>query len=223
MIEKTDNTLSPNERLRSIRERLRLTRTDLFERYGLSSETLKSWENGKLKLTEKALKRCIDMYRNEGVIVSKSWLLHGEGLDPRMSFELNQYFSESELSDNSQDNDEMLMLKEADAFKKTTPNAIVMLVSTDEMLPYYHPGDYVGGRLFDSEKAKNLIGYDCLVVTTTGEKYFRRLVSPHQDDTYNLACHNPGLGNAAEPVLYDIQIKHLAPIIWHRKPLPTSL
>lgn len=217
--EEDPKTFSPNERLRFIRSQLRLTRAYLCEKYGLSTETLKAWENGKLTLTEKALKRCIDIYRSEGVVVSKSWILTGEGLDPRMSFELNQYFSETnELHTTEKESDEFLMLREIDFFKHSTKNSVVLLISTEEMLPYYSPGDYVGGRLYAKERAKELIGKDCIIVTQQGEKYFRRLSYHNTDNTYNLACHNPSWGGTLEPVFFDVDIKLIAPIVWHRRP-----
>ena len=85
---------TPSERLEYIRKKIRLTRTNIEKRYGLSAATLKFWEKG--KLSEKGLKRCIDIYRKEGVILSKEWIMTGNGLPPKLAINVGKYFA-SEL------------------------------------------------------------------------------------------------------------------------------
>lgn len=213
---KQDKT--PAERLHAIRMQLKLSRGAIFKTHGLSIDTLKAWESGKLKLTEKNLDRCINIYRKEGIVVSKSWILSGEGLDPKLSQDLGKYFSNVATIQNiSSENDTILIMKEADFFKATTKNAIILLVSTEEMLPYYAPGDYVAGRFKPIEQIELAIGKDCIILTKSGEKYFRRLAKHHTGNSYNLVCHNPIWGSTSEPVMYNVEIAGIAPVIWHRR------
>ncbi|MCD8524329.1 MAG: helix-turn-helix domain-containing protein [Gammaproteobacteria bacterium] len=80
---------TPGERLKYIRERLvKLSRAEIQEKHGLSQDTLAAWENGKIKITEKGIERCIKIYNAENLLFSKEWLLTGEGLNPNFSFEL---------------------------------------------------------------------------------------------------------------------------------------
>ncbi len=215
----TDNLDTPGARLKSIRMRLKLTRGRICKMYSLPVDTLRAWENGKLRLTDKGLNRCINVYRNEGIIVSKSWILTGEGLNPRFSYEISQYFSEIPNIDNhTVTDDNVLMIKEAEFFKKTSHDAIILLVTTDEMLPFYAAGDYVGGRLKKNEFAETALGKDCIIITRSGEKYFRRLSKDQTHGHFNLVCHNPIRGRTLEPVIYNVDIDLIAPVIWHRKP-----
>ena len=218
LIRTPSNARTPNERLRSIRTQLRLTRAYIGKKYALSEETLKSWENGKLTLTDKAINRCIDIYRQEGITLSKTWLLTGKGINPKRSLELSQclsQFEEDELSNIEQE--DLWILKEVEFFKNTAKNAVVLLISKEEMLPYYAPGDYIGGRLQGKTKIKECIGKDCIVITQAEEKFFRRLSINSTNNTYNLNCLNPVWGKTLEPVIYDAQIKYIAPVIWHRR------
>ena len=85
---------TPGERLKHVRALLRVSRAFLENKYGIPEVTLKSWENGTVKLTSSGLKRCVDIYRAEGLIVTEEWMLHGSGLDPTSSATIGQYFSE---------------------------------------------------------------------------------------------------------------------------------
>lgn len=209
----------PNQRLLSIRKSLRLTRKYICDKYELSKETLNAWETGKLKLSEKAIQRCIDIYRSEGMVISRSWLLTGEGLNPQMSLELGKYFSSTEfLNEKQEDLDELLMVKEASFFKQTTKNTIVLLVASEEMLPFYAPGDYIGGRFCLNPKLEDYLGKDCIVITKSEQQYFRRLSKSSIDGSYNLVCLNPGWGSSLEPVIFDVDISRIAQVIWHRRP-----
>lgn len=216
---KTPKTLkTPGQRLQYIRSLVRVSRAYLEKTYGLSAETLKVWEYDKTSLTENGLKRCMDIYRTEGVLVARNWILTGEGLAPKLAINVNRIFEDiAEEQAGKPLDDEMLMLKEADYFKNLSPQSVIMLVTTEEMLPFYAPGDYVGGRFKSKKQLEEAIGKDCIVQTKQGDRFFRRLVKNTTNDGYNLVCLNPAWGGSLEPVLYDINIEWAAPVIWHRR------
>jgi len=89
-----------------------------------------------------------------------------------------------------------------------------MVVSNNDMLPFYKMGDYVFGRWMFHDNIKKAINKDCIIQLANGNKYFRRLI---QDDKglFNIACLNPS-GTKYQPVLYNVIIESVAPIIWHR-------
>ena len=210
---------TPGERLRYIRATLlRVTRNYIANQYGLSADTLRAWESNKQPLTENGFKRCMDIYRAEGVLIARDWILAGEGFTPKVAINLQRVFEEiEEDKESNQLNDEVLMLKEADFFKKLTSNSIIMLVTTEEMLPFYAPGDYIGGYALKGKLINSAVGKDCIVKATTGEQFFRRLTKHTTSEVYNLSCLNPIWGSTLEPVIYDVRVDWVAPVIWHRR------
>lgn len=207
--------MTPGQRLRHIRSIFHLTRSYLQEKYGLPEVTLKSWENGTTTLSISGAKRCVEAYRNEGIIVSEEWILQGIGLDPKTAISVGHYFTVPTDKDLPIENDEILMIKDAQAFKESHSSAVIMIVSNDDMRPFYWPGDYVGGRLRYGKDIDLLINKDCIVYLQNGEHFFRRLIK-NSLGNYNLTCLNPN-ETTSEPVLYNINIDSAAPVIWHRR------
>jgi hypothetical protein len=215
-LEKID---SQSWRLKYIRSVLRLSRSYLTAKYGISSSTLKYWENSAEELPESAINKCIEMYRNEGVIFSREWIMYGTGLAPKLITEIGNIFSNSasiELARSGEVNDETLLLQEVKFFRELYEDGTVMVVPNNDMLPYYKAGDYVCGRqIFTSNLFVKAVSNDCIIQLTNGSKYFRRLIQDH-NGFYNLLCLN-ALETVHEPVLYKVEIESVAPVIWHRR------
>jgi len=207
------------ERLKYIRtELLRLTRAQIFEKHNLSVHTLLAWENGKIELTEKSIDKCIKIFASENLLVSKAWLLLGEGVAPTSIFEFNKYIDSLSTQQRiSEIDDNILLMKEVEYFKSLTRNAIVILMASDDMLPLYAQGDYVGGRFRYGKDIEYCIAKDCIIKTTDGAIYVRRLAKGSSNHSYNLVCLNPAWQGNQEPVLYNVKIDCAAPIIWHRR------
>jgi len=216
---------TPAQRLKYIRRLARLTRKHIEESYQLPASTLKAWENGNSTLTEKGLQRCVEIYRMEGIALSKEWVQKGTGLPPRLSINLGDYFSgkhDYPMRVQEQDNpiyaadDQAAMVREAGFFKESYANAIVLMVADDNMSPVYQPGDYVGGRLLQRKTVEKALGKDCIVRLKNGDNILRRLFKNEQGG-YNLACINPA-PTAEQPIIFDADIEGVAPVIWHRMP-----
>ena len=212
----TEQELSTRgKRLKHIRALLRVSRSYLQEKYSLPEVTLKSWENGTTKLTEAGAGRCIEMYRNEGLIVSEDWILEGVGLDPKITANVSHYFATHSNKNIPLDDDEVAMVRDANIFKESYPNAVIMIVSNDDMRPYYWPGDYIGGKMrYGLDNIESLINKDCIVYLKNGERFFRRLIR-NSVGGFNLSCLNPN-ETTSEPVLYNVEIEGAAPVIWRR-------
>ncbi len=207
------------KRLRLIREHLGLTRQDLQSKYNLSSETLKSWESGKIGLTAKGLDRCLELYKQEKIVLSKEWVVTGIGLDPRLSAAIANIQLEAKLQTNNDIaiSDFDLALKEVTFFRNLSSAAVVMQVSDNDMQPFYSPGDYVGGRYeVGIENWDKFVGKDCIISDTAGYVYIRRLAK-HASGQFVLTLHNPYWSGAADPVIISVDIEKIAPIIWHRR------
>lgn len=219
-IHDTSKLASPGERLKYIREQLvKLSRAEIQEKYGLSQDTLAAWENERINITEKGIDRCIKIYSAENLIFSREWLLTGEGLSPNFSFELNRYFKNfpSSLETNKKMDDNFLLAKEIEYFRSLTQNSVTALIASEDMLPLYSPGDYVGGRLRQKNDIESCLGRDCIVRTTDNATYVRRVTKSGEKNRFNLVCLNHQWTGNLEPVIFGVEIESAAPIIWHRK------
>jgi transcriptional regulator with XRE-family HTH domain len=214
LTQSTKGLSSPGERLRYIRAMLRVSRSYLQEKYEIPEVTLKAWENGTNNITSTGIKRCIEAYKQEGLIVSEDWILEGVGLDPTSQLTVGRYFSIPTQKDLPVEDDEIAMIRDANEFKEKYSNAVVMLVSNDEMRPFFKPGNYVGGKMRFGNAIEAGINKDCIVYLKNAAQYFRRLVK-NPKGGYNLACLNPDI-NTEEPVLFNVEIEGVAPVIWHR-------
>lgn len=210
---------TPGQRLRHVRTMLRLSRAYIQKKYGLPADTLRAWECGRARLTAKGLDRCVIIYRNEGMVIARNWILTGEGLVPKANNDLGQYFTQHEpVADCHVDMPEDVRIAfEADYFKKINAQGIVLRVANEEMLPFYHPGDTVGGCLLYGDAVDTCLGKDCIVKTKSNECYFRRINKNKMTGGFNLVCLNPSWGGTQEPVLYDVDIAAAAIVIWHRR------
>lgn len=205
---------TPGERLKFIRSLLRVTRAYLQEKYSLPEVTLKSWENGTTNITQTGAKRCVEIYLNEGIIVSEDWITEGTGLDPTASVTVSHYFATPTDKEFPIEDDEICMFRDANVFKESQPGIVIMVVSNDDMRPFYKPGDYIGGKMRFGDEIHTALNKDCIVHLKNGERFFRRLIKSHTDG-YNLTCLNPN-ETTSEPVLYNVKIEGVAPVIWHR-------
>lgn len=214
-----NNLISPGARLKYVREQLiKLSRAEISKKYGLSPDTLAAWENEKIPVTEKGIDRCIKIYNSENLLVSKEWLLTGEGLSPNFSFELSRYFKNFPSSgENSEADDHFLLIKEIEYFKSLSQNSIVALVPNQDMLPLYSIGDHVGGRLKYDNDIRDCVGKDCIILLEDEAVCIRRVAKGKDDNHYNLVCINPSYDGNSEPVMFNMKIKSAAPIIWHRR------
>lgn len=212
---KLQKLTTTSKRLRYIRSLLRVSRAYIQEKYGLPEITLKTWENGTTKLTKSGLKRCLELYRSEGLVIGEDWITDGVGLDPTYSMNVSHYFATPTNKKLPVEDDEVAMIKDANIFKENNLNAVVMVVSNNEMVPFYKPGDYVGGKMRFEANVETALNKDCIIYLKNGEHFFRRLIKNIKGG-YNLTCLNPS-GVTSEPVLYNVDIEGAAPIIWHRR------
>lgn len=206
-----------NSRLKSLRKILRVTRSFIYDKYGLSQDTLKSWETDKI-ITQKGLEKCIKIYRNEGIFVTKEWILTGRGIPPKLSFDFNRYLSQEPCDNQVNDiNEELLIIEEVEFFKNLSKNSIVILVKNTDMLPFYEPGDYVGGRFIRNRDIESVIGLNC-IIKMDSENLIKRVIR-NDKGGINLVITNPTIGSPNEPVIYNFNFNsiNIAPICWHRK------
>jgi hypothetical protein len=171
----------------------------------------------KVSITENAIEKCIKIFSAESIIVSREWLLTGEGLNPNYSFDISRYFNVINPSSEEKFEDAILLAKEIENFRSLSQNSVTGLIASDDMLPLYSKGDYVGGRLRFGDDINSCIGKDCIIKTKGDGMYIRRMARNISKDSFNLVCLNPAWNGNPEPVIFDVEVESAAPIVWHRR------
>lgn len=200
---------TPGSRLRHIREKNRFSRSYFAKKYHLPEVTLKKWESDANILTKKGLKRCAAIFLQEGIILDQDWIMTGKESINQIKDAGTPYLTDENTG----------ILHEADFFKKTYPDAAMLMVNDDTMEPTYKKGDYVGGRFRYGKIIETALREICIIKLPNDENILRRLFPGNKKDTYNLTCINPET-SIQEPILFNVKIAAAAPAIWHRKPNP---
>jgi hypothetical protein len=186
---------------------------EFASRYKISFSHLYAIEKGIRVLNQKTAERIATGVRQEGYICSASWLLTGEGDSPLVHEQVKNDLNENDglISTLSV---ELKIMKETNLFRSLYKDSIVSCVLDDGMEPFYGRGDYVGGIL--STTIKEGIGKDCIVITKEGEQVIRKLLKGTKKGLFTVSCINPNT-KESRPILYDISIESIAPIVWHRR------
>ena len=150
------------ERLEILRKMAGLTRKAFEDKYGVSANTIQSWESAKAGgLTERGAQRIIPLLQREGIYCTIDWLLFGSGSRPQLA---NPHFSEiNETPAKYHLSEDTVIMKELLAFRKLNENSIDLVVNDDGLGPHYKTGDYVAGISRSKEAIPGLIGMDCIV------------------------------------------------------------
>lgn len=200
------------ERLKAIRKSANLTRQLIETRYGISTSTLRSWEDARATgLTQQGARRFLTALCNEGIVCSIEWLLHGKGKQPVIvagTQTNNQY-----LPNNNEQT-----TKELNFFMETHPKGTYFIVQDDGMEPWFSAGDYVAGDLHYGKEINKLIGRPCIIEAESGETHCRLLRKGMMESCHTLQCLNVKTV-VMQPTLYNVKITSAAPIIWWRKKL----
>lgn len=222
-IEKTLAT--PGERLRRARVLAGLTTRREFEKkHHISANTLQGWEQGKNPLSEKGARRVIEAFTREGLMCTSEWLLHGTGMPPR-PFEMLRIGVRPVTVESPTDVDDLnlkeeeAIYKETQLFKELYPNAIVISITDDSMMPYFKEGDYIGGVQVRNDELHRFTNQLCILELENNLILPRLLQRGSKEDyLYTASCTNPT--TTVSPLnLIDVKVISAAPIIWHRRKL----
>ncbi len=208
------------KRLKSLRNLAGLSRKALNEKYRVSDGTLRGWEEGRFGgLTEQGAEKMLAIYQQEGIQCSLSWLLHGNGIGPQVLSKVSSIIGEttgSYQSNRTTADAEQAILQELSLFRQLHPKTLDMIVHDDAMEPYFGIGDIVAGEAHPIEQIDDLMGYICIIETVRGDLYLRRLRQGSKSGLYNLWCLNLN-SNLLQPILYDVEIRSIAVVVWHRR------
>lgn len=86
---------------------------------------------------------------------------------------------------------------------------LAVIVRGDSMSPVYRSGDTIIGTRMGRRDLSNAIGKDCIVKTTDGEGYVKRVMPGTAKGLYRLRSYN-----ALFDDIEDVKLEWAAPIIW---------
>ena len=205
-------------RLRYARELTGLSRTLFCKKYDLSHSSLAQWEQGVKNFSKNAAKRIAECLLERGVQVAPEWLLTGEGPEPT-TMDLKVFQSDN-LGKLSFVDEEQLIWREASAFKNYYKESLTLHINDDTAYPHYVPGDFVGGKII-SENELPLYENKPLLVKCEGVIKLRIVEQGSKPGLYTLTCLNQST-LWDKPILKNIKIEQVAPIIWFRRKAPNK-
>lgn len=98
------------------------------------------------------------------------------------------------------------------AFDLDSADVIAIEVRGDSMEPVYRNGDFLVCPKRNARYADNLIGVDCVVLTTSGEGFIKILKRGTMRGKYNLKSYNPHFDD-----IENVDLAWIAPITWIKR------
>lgn len=206
-------------RLRMVRALTGFSRQELYEKIGIATSTMDTWESGRIELTEKSAGRICESLRKVGILCDVQWLLSGTGIPPRAMDDIEK----SIFSSNDKDGTKILdalaqngsralpifmdedMRRELNFFLSLHKNALFHLITDNSELPY-KKFDCVAGI---EEDISRLIGKRVIAYLQSGESILCKMIGCNKNK-----CNV----SIKKSIQHNIIIESAARIIWHRKP-----
>jgi transcriptional regulator with XRE-family HTH domain len=176
-------------RLRMARALTGFSRQELYEKIGIATSTIDTWESGRVELTEKSAIRVCASLKQVGIYCSSEWLLTGEGNPPRIMDELEKSMLSTEKAPVI---DQQEVVTNANKIKKIPPflsedirrelsfflnlhnKAIYHIVEKDFLNARYKMGDCIAGI---EDNVINLSGKIVIAVLENGDTVLCRLLN----------------------------------------------
>lgn len=202
-------------RLIQLRKLARMTRKFLREKYNVSENTLRKWEENALNVSDEKIDLMCYIYNSESIHVTREWIKSGKGTAPYFSAK-GKNSGKKEL-ESLLKNDDLLALEELKHLVSIDPDKMVfMLLENDSMFPYYHPNSWIIGR--KNVIQNECVGKDCIVkIKDVNSLTFRRVINSEKKDRYNLHILNNYSNTIDNPIIANIEAEFIAPITWIRK------
>lgn len=215
-IQNNQGVSTVGKRIRQARSLTALTREEFGKKHEISPSSLRSWELGISLISEKNLKKLINAFQEEGVFCNEDWVLDKEGSHPLFLAGKKTNLVNRPNSFNAH---RETLNAEIEAFITADPQRILLHINSNEHLPYFEPGDIVGGVLIDKEDFEKVDGRLCITNHPHSEQLIVRMLK--KSDTrneYHLICPMSAFYNSEESKsFFSAEITTCAPIIWWRK------
>ena len=202
-------------RLKRVRNMANLTREEMCNDETINIYTYKGWEwarYGGLPLD--GAEKVIDRIAKEGVVCTPEWLIYEIGKGPYVIADFKKVISHKKNKPEKirPQKEESLIFNEILLFRKQFKDTIDFKVSDDGLSPAINKNDFVAGIKVFNESIKKFINQACIIQLENGDIIVRHLKQGSSSEKYVLACTNPNT-IVSEPVLYDIKITCVAPIL----------
>lgn len=198
------------DRIRSARMQLGYSRKKFAEKYNFSSATLQAWEDGRYMVPLKGIVKYVRALGEAGLVSSADWFLHGVGVSPRPKDNLAHLSHSNGVSHPSANNEDTSF------FENSSQNSILVSITDDTMVPFFDPGDFVGGYFITKDNVNQYIGSFCIAIIATGEILVRKLKYGSKAGCFTLVSTNLD-SDVDTAFLTNCDLQKIAPITWHRK------
>lgn len=215
-------------RLRMARALTGFSRQELFEKIGIATSTIDTWESGRVELSQKSAERVCSALKKVGVSCSIEWLLTGGGSPPRIMDTLEKTMMEVGSfkypeAVNFPTNKEVHRIqkipslmnedikRELNFFLSIHSGALFHIVDKDFLNARFKRGDCVAGI---EENVQALVGKLVIAILSDSnlsdsKTILCRLLSCNEDGSSSVFI-NSEMQNER------VQIVSAAEIIWHR-------
>ena len=181
--------LERGKRVKLARNLVNLTRKDMLEKYNINPNTMHAWEQGTNCLTEKNALKLFEDFQQEGLSITKEWLLYGE--HPNLSNTSIPENKNQELQDILNIRGDLKILEEINYFRQNNINSTAVIISDDALSPIFGVGDYVGGINAPHRNWKELVGEFCIIVTEDEKVLTRKIFSHQTRNIFRIGSINP--------------------------------
>jgi len=203
-------------RLRMVRALTGFSRQELYQKIGIATSTIDTWESGRVELTEKSAVRVCEAFQKVGIFCTSEWLLTGTGNPPRImkdiekSVPINEAIDSKEFSANDifksvpfLDED---IRRELNFFVNLHKNTLFHIVEEDFMNSRFKKSDCVAGEI---EDIQNLEGRIIIAKVSEEKTVLCKLLRncPNQESEVFFGKNTPNK---------KIKIMQAADVIWHR-------
>lgn len=205
------------KRIKLARQMAGLTRKQFAEKYQLNLYTLESWERGQNSVSVKMLDVFEKIFRDEGINITKDWILNGNTLEPFVDYSTNT-LNTQDITSLAQDinylKNDVHYLKEIKFFQESSINSLVTIILDEALSPYFNKGDYVGGISNIEMPLKAYIGKLCIIKIDTNKMITRKIVGFKNNQTVNV-CSINHKAKLETPDYYATPYKEIAIITRH--------
>ncbi|MDR2646238.1 MAG: helix-turn-helix domain-containing protein [Holosporaceae bacterium] len=205
-------------RLRMTRALAGLSRQELYEKIGIATSTIDTWESGRVELSEKSAARVCEAFKKVGIHCASEWLLSGAGSPPRLMKDVEKSFFISEDINGRMD-ESMLksylpvmplfldedIRRELSFFINIHKNALFHVVDEDFMNSRYKKSDCVAGEVADLQSMEGRVIIAQLMDGKTILCKLLRNCGEKSEIFFGKGASNK-----------EVKIQKAAEVIWHR-------
>ncbi len=205
-------SIERGNRIRTLRDKLRLTRLQFEEATGMSASTLKSFESADRDLTPSKARLFSNLFSslfiqilgNDTYETSFDFIFYGEKPE---NLELGNRGLHTD--------DTALIQDEINVFVKN-PSFHVLKIQDGLMSPFYKEGDIVAGIKITAENQFPLYqGYVCIMESLTGDVFLRKVIKADQRKVTSCILNTQISQNTN--IFDEIEVRSIAQAIrhWH--------